>query len=98
MSMLELDANATHSKPIDLSDFSPSSDLAHAGTLPARWYTDPRFLEAERERIFWKTWQWVGTIDQVMRPGDFFTCDVLGEPIVVTRGVDGVLRAFHNVC
>lgn len=83
---------------LDLSAFHPSTDLALAGTLPSRWYTDPSFLEMERERIFWKTWQWVGTIDQVMRPGDFFTCDVLGEPIVVTRGIDGVLRGFHNVC
>ncbi len=84
--------------PLDLSDFSPASDLAHAATLPARWYTDPRFLELEKGNIFATTWQWVGTIDMVERPGDYFTCDVLGEPIVVTRGTDGVLRAFYNVC
>jgi len=84
--------------PLDLSDFTPSADLATAGTLPARWYIDPRFLELEKEKIFWKTWQWVGTADRIARAGDFFACDVLGEPVVIARGTDGVLRAFYNVC
>ena len=85
-------------EPLDMSDYIPSSDLATASTLPARWYTDPRFLELEKERIFWKTWQPVGHLEDVLRPGDFFTCDVVGQPLVVTRGQDGQLRAFYNVC
>ncbi len=83
---------------LDLSDYQPAADLAQAETLPARWYTDPAFLELEKERIFWKTWQPVGHLEDVMRPGDFFTCDVVGEPLVVTRAQDGALRAFYNVC
>lgn len=83
---------------LDLSDYTPADDLAAASTMPARWYTDPAFLDAEKERIFWKTWQPVGRIDMVARPGDYFACEVVGEPLVVTRGVDGVLRAFYNVC
>jgi choline monooxygenase len=83
---------------IDLSDYTPVSDLAEASTMPARWYTDPRILELEKTRIFHKTWQPVGRADQVRRPGDFFTCDVVGQPLVVTRGLDNQLRAFYNVC
>ena len=82
----------------DLSDFQPSEDLASASTMPARWYTDPEILTLEKERIFWKTWQPVGRVDMVARAGDFFTCEVTGEPLVVTRGKDEVLRAFYNVC
>lgn len=85
-------------EPLDLSDYSPASDLAYASTMPARWYTDPRFLALEKERIFWKTWQPVGHVDSVRRPGDFFTCEVTGERLVVTRGQDNTLRAFYNVC
>lgn len=84
--------------PLDLSDFQPTDDLASAETMPARWYIEPAFLEAEKERIFWKTWQPVGRADMVRRPGDYFTCEVTGERLVVTRGADGVLRAFYNVC
>jgi len=83
---------------VDLSDFSPSGDLAHAETLPARWYTDPAMLELEKEKLFYKTWQPVGRLDHVVRPGDFFTCEVVGQPLVVTRGTDHQLRAFYNVC
>lgn len=88
----------TTAHDLDLSDYAPADDLAAASTMPARWYTDPAFLDAEKERIFWKTWQPVGRIDMVARPGDYFACEVVGEPLVVTRGVDGVLRAFYNVC
>jgi len=73
-------------------------DLARASTLDARAYTDPEIFALERERIWARTWQPVGRVDQVKAPGDFFTCEVAGEPIVVTRGKDGDLRAFYNVC
>jgi choline monooxygenase len=86
------------SHPLDLSDYSPGDDLAHAATMPSRWYTDPAFLELEKPKIFWKTWQPVGRLDQVLRPGDYFTADVVGERLVVTRGLDDELRAFFNVC
>lgn len=84
--------------PLDLSDYQPAADLAQAQTMPSRWYTDPRFLEAEKPGVFWRTWQPVGRADMVARPGDYFTCEVTGEPLVVTRGADGALRAFFNVC
>ena len=31
-------------------------DIRRASTLPARLYTDPVYLELERERIFARTW------------------------------------------
>jgi len=83
---------------LDLSDFRFEPELARAATMPARWYIAPEFLNLEKEKIFGCTWQAVGRIDEVARAGDFFTCEVVGEPLVVTRGTDGVLRAFYNVC
>ena len=83
---------------LDLSDYTFSDDLSRAETLPARWYTDPAFLDAEKETVFWRTWQPVGRMADVQRPGDYFTCAVLGEPLVITRGKDDVLQAFFNVC
>jgi len=88
----------TDLKPLDMSDYTPTADLASAETLPARWYTDPEFLEHEKTKIFYKTWQPVGRVDQVLRPGDFFTCEVVGQPLVVTRGLDNQLRCYYNVC
>src|SRR5437763_1530093 len=83
---------------IDLSDFQFEPNLERAATIPARWYVAPEFLTLEKDRIFARTWQAVGRTDEVARAGDFFTCEVVGEPLVVTRDTDGVLRGFYNVC
>ena len=55
---------------------------------PARWYTEPAFLEWERAKVFWATWQPVGQSADVAAPGQYFNCEIAGEPIVVVRGKD----------
>ena len=32
------------------------------------------------------------------RPGDYYTMDVLGEPVVIVRGTDGIIRALNTAC
>jgi phenylpropionate dioxygenase-like ring-hydroxylating dioxygenase large terminal subunit len=48
--------------------------------------------------IFGGTWQLAGRLDQLQKGGDFFTCTVGDEPLVITRATDGALHAFFNVC
>jgi phenylpropionate dioxygenase-like ring-hydroxylating dioxygenase large terminal subunit len=67
-------------------------------SLPAWLYTDPRFFELEREKVFRSAWQIMGHINDAPKPGDYITLDILGERVVTLRGADGVLRSFHNVC
>lgn len=74
------------------------SDLASAHTLPAFAYTDAAILDAEKERIFRRSWEPVGNVADVDAPGTFLTGEVAGAPIVVTRDAAGVLRGFFNVC
>src|SRR5450432_116748 len=83
---------------MDLGDYTFNSDLSRASTIPARWYTDPAMLEAERRAVFARTWQAVGRSDWVAEPGHYFGCEIAGEPVLVARGEDGGLRAFSNVC
>jgi choline monooxygenase len=73
-------------------------EIARAWTLPASLYTSPEIFTAEREKIFSRTWQVVGHASQVANPGDFFTTELLGEPLVFVRGLDARLRGFYNVC
>ena len=82
----------------DLSDYKPSANLATAETMPARWYLEPEFLLLEAEKIFYRTWQPVGRREDVARIGDFFSCEVLDQPLVIVRNQAGELRAFYNVC
>jgi choline monooxygenase len=81
-----------------LASLNIDADIRRAWTLPAELYVDPAVLAAEKERIFARTWQVVGHRDQVAHPGDYFTCEVAGEPLLIARGNDGQLRGFFNVC
>jgi len=67
-------------------------------TLPWSWYTDATVLQLERERIFRRSWQYVGRQDELAEPGDFLATTVADVPIVLTRDEDGALRALLNVC
>jgi len=79
-------------------EFTVDERLSHAATIPSWCYTEPSTLEVERERIFGRTWQLVGREEQVSTPGSYFTASVAGEPLLVVRGNDGLLRALSNVC
>lgn len=69
-----------------------------AEMLPPACYTDPAFFEFEKDAIFAKEWLCVGRQEWVEKPGDFFTATHMGEPVVVVKGRDGVIRAMSTVC
>ena len=81
-----------------LDSYNDKAPLSEAFTIPAPWYVDPRIAELELQTVFSNTWQVIGRIDQVQKPGQFVTATIGGEPLVAVRGNDGVLRAFYNVC
>ena len=69
-----------------------------ARTLPWSWYTDPAVLTLERERIFRRSWQYVGRQGEVAESGSFVATRVGDVPVVLVRDEEGTLRAFLNVC
>lgn len=77
-------------------EFDPR--LTHASTIPSRFYIDPGVLAEEQLRIFARTWQLAGRLEQVRETGQYFTTTIGNEPVLVVRGNDGVLRAMSNVC
>ena len=79
-------------------DIPPATILERAQTLPPHYYTDPAIWAVEQEMVFRRQWVCVGRADQVANPGDFFTFDLVGTPLVVARGKDGVLRALSASC
>ena len=76
----------------------PDRDIARASTLAAPCYFTQETFDEEKDRIFSSTWQLIGHAHQVANPGDYFTFDLVGEPLLAVRGEDGILRAFYNVC
>ena len=67
-------------------------------SLPGWTYHDPEFHAVELDRVIRPSWQIVCHVNEIAGPGDYRTLDYLGESVVVIRGLDGVVRAFTNVC
>ena len=80
------------------NDTGIAGAIERGDTLPARWYVDAEVFQAEKERIFHRSWQYVGHTGQVSSVGDFFTTQLGDMPVVILRGADGEIRAFANVC
>ena len=71
---------------------------AEVRELPISLFTDEERFEQEREKAFYKRPIVVGHASMIPAPGDHFTHDDLGKPLLVSRGKDGAIRAFLNVC
>lgn len=69
-----------------------------AKATPASWYTSPDIFELECRHLFAKTWHLVGHADKIANPGDYFTVELLGLPIIVNRDREGEVHAISNVC
>lgn len=72
--------------------------LVQASTLPPACYTSQDWFEREVQAIWLREWVCVGRADQVEKPGDFFTIDVVGEPLIINRTEQGEIRAHINSC
>ncbi|MET0364075.1 MAG: aromatic ring-hydroxylating dioxygenase subunit alpha [Sphingobium sp.] len=89
----------THSVPFQSV---PQQDVAWLGTdpIPAEPYYDPAYFELERKAVFLRSWLNVGHVCEVPEPGSFIRreIEVARASILIVRGKDGAIRAFHNVC
>ena len=81
-----------------LDGFDPDLPLEVARTIPRTWYGDPEIFAAECEAVFRGTWQLVGCVADLSNVGDATTADIAGQPVIVTRAKDGIVRAMSNVC
>ncbi len=67
-------------------------------TLPSRYYFDADHHCRELESIWYQSWLCVGRTQELARSRDFLVAEVGDQGIVVTRDLQGQLRAFHNAC
>ena len=68
--------------------------------IPIEPYISQEYFELEKEHVFRKVWLNVGRIEQIPNPGDYFVKDLpmCQTSIVVVRGKQGQVHAFHNMC
>jgi len=65
--------------------------------IPVDDYLDPARLSRELDTL--RRWPQLACAAAKLRePGDWIAVEILGVPLLVSRGMDGALRAFLNVC
>jgi phenylpropionate dioxygenase-like ring-hydroxylating dioxygenase large terminal subunit len=84
------------------SEGSWTEHYPELGTDPVSYgdSISPEYYERERDAVFGRTWLNVGRVEQLGRRGSYFTreLDAARTSVVVVRGTDDEIRAFHNIC
>jgi len=83
-----LDALAAYVTMPETSSFS----------LPPKAYTSQELNDLEVSEIFERSWLCVGRNEYVPKPGDYFTINVMDEPMIIVRGADDRIRALTASC
>lgn len=84
------------------STYTIDPDITTATTLPSSFYRDDAAFEAAKDRVFARSWQWLGDVSDVAHPGSLSPRELLpgllDEPLLLSRDPGGVLRCLSNVC
>ncbi|MDI9219701.1 aromatic ring-hydroxylating dioxygenase subunit alpha [Pantoea sp. EA-12] len=73
------------------------SDASRAETLPPEAYNSDSFFRLEEDKVFRQDWLFVGHESQIAAVNDYFTLDIVGEPLLILRNEEGI-AVFSNVC
>lgn len=66
--------------------------------LPQGLYNDPEAFEFDMKAIYGRSWIMIGFDCELSKPGSYISEMVGTWPILIVRGRDGEIRAFHNSC
>ena len=80
----------------DEQPLHPEAD--RSPTLAARYYVDSDVFEAEKEAIFYRSWQFAAHRSQLDAPGKFVTTRIHDQEIFLVCNAQGEVRAFYNAC
>ncbi|MEQ8525751.1 aromatic ring-hydroxylating dioxygenase subunit alpha [Gracilimonas sp.] len=72
--------------------------VERAKTISSKWYFHPEFFDFEQDHLFRNHWQYVCHENQIPNPGDAYTTEVAGNPVIVFRRSNQEIKAFYNVC
>jgi Rieske 2Fe-2S family protein len=67
-------------------------------SLEQSFYADPTLFEIDIKKVFMRYWLCAGHVSSIPRPGDYFTCEIADESIIVIRADEEHIHALFNVC
>lgn len=81
-----------------MSEFNINADIRLAHTLPSSFYTEEKYFSASRDRIFSRSWQIVGTANEVhnLKPSTLLE-GFIDEPVLLAE-FGGEINCLSNVC
>lgn len=74
------------------------SKRARNFSLPQPFYNDARSFALDMQQIFEKEWLFAGMTCEIPAKGSFMTLDIGDNPVIIVRGAENRIHAFHNVC
>lgn len=81
-----------------MPSFEIDPDIRKARTLPSEFYTDGRFFELSKEKIFARSWQFLGTANEKENLVPVSILDgFLDIPVLISRSENNV-SCLSNVC
>jgi len=92
-----MDAEIVSDEPLIFAE-PGAADWKSRLHLSSERYFSREVLAQENERLFPRSWVIAGRVTDAPNPGDFFTVELFGEPVLVVCQTDGRHRAFSNVC
>jgi phenylpropionate dioxygenase-like ring-hydroxylating dioxygenase large terminal subunit len=72
--------------------------MTRTDRVPAKRYYDTEFYAAECELLWPRVWQMACFLAEIPNPGDYVTYEIMDKSVIVVRGDDMTVRAFHNSC
>ncbi len=67
-------------------------------TMPGAFYTSQEQFDRETATVLRRGWHCLGRTDEIPNVGDFFTVQLLNEPLIVVRQTDAQIAVLANVC
>lgn len=74
------------------------AELVQPTRVHRKVYTDPEIFDLEMERIWARSWIYIGHESQVPEKGSFVTLNYAKVPVVMVRDNDGEVHVLHNRC
>jgi Rieske 2Fe-2S family protein len=74
------------------------SRLQDGWSLPSAFYCQHSVYQADLDRIWRRGWLFATHSCELKEPGTYTVLELDTDSILITRGTDGQVRAFHNVC
>ena len=66
--------------------------------IPKERYTSAEYLQREKELLWPRVWQFVGRVEQIPHPGDWFEYEIHDDSILVVRVDEATIKAYFNSC